>query len=227
MHSNKDFHHQNIRPSINELWVLLVFYLKLKCLNICINIYMHAQSLGLSIVPQCHCIWRASYSSPYNAAQTVCQHILYMLRLYVISRINHKKDFAYKVMKVSALQPRMSQLTFHLSFSISADCQVDCKTTQSSQQQTCRRRIKVYDKKSIINRRQLLVQLACAFREGKKSLHSCCSMFLHQKIVMGKPGNRPAWTRLYLCIPLVVAAAASTCRTLTAALKSTTLIYIH
>ena len=43
-----------------------------------------------------------SYSSPYNAAQTVCQHILYMLRLQVIPHINHKKNFEYKVRKVSA-----------------------------------------------------------------------------------------------------------------------------
>ena len=40
--------------------------------------------------------------SPYNAAQTVCQCILYMLHLHVIPHINHKKNFAFKVMKVSA-----------------------------------------------------------------------------------------------------------------------------
>ena len=42
VHSNKDFHHQNVRSSVNELQVSLVFYLELKCLNIHINIYTHA-----------------------------------------------------------------------------------------------------------------------------------------------------------------------------------------
>ena len=42
-----------------------------------------------------------SYSSPYNAAQTMCQHILYMLHLQVIPCISHKKNFEYKVRKVS------------------------------------------------------------------------------------------------------------------------------
>ena len=32
---------------------------ELTCLNIYINIYTHAQSLGHSIVLQCHCIWHA------------------------------------------------------------------------------------------------------------------------------------------------------------------------
>ena len=62
-----------------------------------------------------------SYSSPYNAAQTVCQHILYMLHLQVIPRIRHKKNFEYKVRKVSArgrnfLEKRLSNTSQIMKF---------------------------------------------------------------------------------------------------------------
>ena len=43
----------------------------------------------------------------------MCQRILYMLRLHVIPRINHKKNFAYKVVKVSATVTKVMHTDTH------------------------------------------------------------------------------------------------------------------
>ena len=67
------------KPSINELWALLVFYLKLKCLNICINIYMHAQSIGLSIVPQCRHIQCILLITIQYSSDCVPRYIIYAM----------------------------------------------------------------------------------------------------------------------------------------------------
>ena len=58
---------QNVRPSINELWVSLVFYLELRCLNININIYIHTVTRDLALYTGIT-EYNASYSSPWNAA---------------------------------------------------------------------------------------------------------------------------------------------------------------
>ena len=58
---------QNVRPSVNELRVSLVFYLKLRCLNINIYIYIHTVTRDLAL---CTGVakYDASYSSPWNEA---------------------------------------------------------------------------------------------------------------------------------------------------------------
>ena len=58
---------QNVRPSVNELWVSLVFYLELRFLNININIYIHTVTRDLALYISIT-EYDASYSSPWNAA---------------------------------------------------------------------------------------------------------------------------------------------------------------
>ena len=58
---------QNVRPSINELWVSLVFYLKQRCLNIYINNYILTVIKDLALYTGV-AEYDASYSSPENAA---------------------------------------------------------------------------------------------------------------------------------------------------------------
>ena len=58
---------QNVRPSVNKLWVSLVFYLKLRCLNINIYIYLLTVTRGLALYTSI-AKYDASYSSPWNAA---------------------------------------------------------------------------------------------------------------------------------------------------------------
>ena len=73
----RNFHCQNVRPSINELWVSLVFYLKLTCLNIYINIYTHAQSLEHSIVLRCHRTWHVLVIIIQCSSDCVPTYIVY------------------------------------------------------------------------------------------------------------------------------------------------------
>ena len=54
---------KNIRPSVNELRVSLVFYLKLRCLNININIYILTVTRGLALYTSI-AKYDMSYSSP-------------------------------------------------------------------------------------------------------------------------------------------------------------------
>ena len=54
---------KNVRPSVNELWVSLVFYLKLRCLNITINIYILTVTKGLALYTS-DTEYDMSYSSP-------------------------------------------------------------------------------------------------------------------------------------------------------------------
>ena len=49
VHSSQDSITQNIRPSVNELWVSLVFYLKLQCLSIYINNYTCTVTKGTAL----------------------------------------------------------------------------------------------------------------------------------------------------------------------------------
>ena len=58
---------QNVRPSVNVLWVSLVFYLELRCLNININIYILTVTRGLALYTSI-AEYDVSYSSPWNAA---------------------------------------------------------------------------------------------------------------------------------------------------------------
>ena len=58
---------QNVRPFVNELWVSLVFYLELRCLNINIYIYIHTVTRDLALYATIT-KYDASYSSPWNAA---------------------------------------------------------------------------------------------------------------------------------------------------------------
>ena len=54
---------QNVRPFINELWVSLVFYLELRCLNINIYIYILTVTRGLALYTGI-AEYNVSYSSP-------------------------------------------------------------------------------------------------------------------------------------------------------------------
>ena len=58
---------QNVRPSVNELWVSLVFYLELRCLNIYINNYLLTVTKDLALYTTVT-EYDTSYSSPQNAA---------------------------------------------------------------------------------------------------------------------------------------------------------------
>ena len=58
---------QNIIPSVNELQVSLVFYLKLRWLNINIYIYILTVTRGLALYAGI-AEYDTSYSSPWNAA---------------------------------------------------------------------------------------------------------------------------------------------------------------
>ena len=54
---------QNVRPSVNELWVSLVCYLELRCLNINIYIYIYTVTRGLAFYTSI-AKYNTSYSSP-------------------------------------------------------------------------------------------------------------------------------------------------------------------
>ena len=58
---------QKVRPSVNELWVSLVFYLELRCLNIYINNYILTVTKDLALYTGVT-KYDASYSSQQNAA---------------------------------------------------------------------------------------------------------------------------------------------------------------